>query len=134
MKKIRTEYITNPDFDPAKVANASSAAEGLCKWIMAMELYDRVAKVVAPKKQRLAEAEAELAETMALLEKKRSELQAVEQRLATLKQQFKEMTEKKENLEFQVLFALFYKDFCSNIFCNNESTEVNKIKVKNCLA
>ena len=45
MKKIRTEYITNPDFDPAKVAKASSAAEGLCKWILAMEVYDRVAKV-----------------------------------------------------------------------------------------
>ena len=45
MKKIRTEYITNPDFDPAKVVKASSAAEGLCKWILAMEVYDRVAKV-----------------------------------------------------------------------------------------
>ena len=45
MAKIRKEYITNPEFDPAKVANASSAAEGLCKWILAMEIYDRVAKV-----------------------------------------------------------------------------------------
>lgn len=45
MTKIRKEYIANPDFDPAKVANASSAAEGLCKWILAMEIYDRVAKV-----------------------------------------------------------------------------------------
>lgn len=45
MKKIRSEYITNPEFDPAKVAKASSAAEGLCKWILAMEVYDRVAKV-----------------------------------------------------------------------------------------
>ena len=45
MKKIRTEYMTNPEFDPAKVRNASSAAEGLCKWIQAMEIYDRVAKV-----------------------------------------------------------------------------------------
>lgn len=45
MQKIRKEYITNPEFDPAKVANASSAAEGLCKWILAMEIYDRVAKV-----------------------------------------------------------------------------------------
>jgi len=35
MSKIRKEYITNPDFDPAKVANASSAAEGLCKWVLA---------------------------------------------------------------------------------------------------
>ncbi len=43
--KIRKEYTSNPDFDPAKVANASSAAEGLCKWVCAMEIYDRVAKV-----------------------------------------------------------------------------------------
>ena len=45
MKKIRTEFITNPDFDPTKVRNASTAAEGLCKWVQAMEIYDRVAKV-----------------------------------------------------------------------------------------
>lgn len=45
MKEIRKEYLPNPEFDPAKVKNASSAAEGLCKWIRAMEIYDRVAKV-----------------------------------------------------------------------------------------
>ena len=45
MKVIRAKYCTNPDFDPVKVAKASSAAEGLCKWILAMEIYDRVAKV-----------------------------------------------------------------------------------------
>ena len=45
MKKIRAEYTSNAEFDPAKVKNASSAAEGLCKWVRAMEIYDRVAKV-----------------------------------------------------------------------------------------
>ena len=45
MKKIRTEYASNPEFDPVKVRTASSAAEGLCRWIKAMEIYDRVAKV-----------------------------------------------------------------------------------------
>lgn len=45
MQKIRSEYMTNPDFNPSVVAKASSAAEGLCKWIKAMEVYDRVAKV-----------------------------------------------------------------------------------------
>lgn len=102
MQKIRKEYISNPEFDPAKVANASSAAEGLCKWIMAMEIYDRVAKVVAPKKIKLAEAEAELNTTMDKLNKKRAELAAVEKRLADLQATFKEMTDKKEQLEFQV--------------------------------
>ena len=45
MKKIRTDFCTNPEFDPVKVRTASSAAEGLCRWVKAMEIYDRVAKV-----------------------------------------------------------------------------------------
>ena len=45
MKKIRAEYVPNPEFDPIKVRTASSAAEGLCRWVKAMEIYDRVAKV-----------------------------------------------------------------------------------------
>ncbi|KAK6177269.1 hypothetical protein SNE40_015399 [Patella caerulea] len=102
MAKIRKEYIGNPEFDPVKVANASSAAEGLCKWITAMEIYDRVAKVVAPKKAKLAEAETELKSTMDMLNTKRAELAAVEKRLADLKASFQEMTDKKEKLEFQV--------------------------------
>ncbi|RMX38335.1 hypothetical protein pdam_00005508 [Pocillopora damicornis] len=57
MSKIRKEYIPNPDFDPQKVRTASSAAEGLCKWVQAMEIYDRVAKLtfaeMTDKKQQL---------------------------------------------------------------------------------
>uniref|UniRef100_A0A8B9BUR3 Dynein axonemal heavy chain 12 n=1 Tax=Anser brachyrhynchus TaxID=132585 RepID=A0A8B9BUR3_9AVES len=102
MQKIRAEYLTNPEFDPPKVAKASSAAEGLCKWIMAMEVYDRVAKVVAPKKDRLREAQQSLAETLELLNQKRDELAAVENRLAALERTFTEKTEEKARLEFQV--------------------------------
>ncbi|CAM9353814.1 unnamed protein product [Bubo scandiacus] len=43
MRKIQAEYLTNPEFDPEKVAKASSAAEGLCKWIMAMEVWNNAA-------------------------------------------------------------------------------------------
>uniref|UniRef100_A0A8C3L5I1 Dynein axonemal heavy chain 12 n=1 Tax=Chrysolophus pictus TaxID=9089 RepID=A0A8C3L5I1_CHRPC len=102
MQKIRAEYLTNPEFDPPKVAKASSAAEGLCKWIMAMEVYDRVAKVVAPKKDRLREAQQSLAETLTLLNQKRDELAAVESRLTALEKTFNEKTEEKARLEFQV--------------------------------
>uniref|UniRef100_A0A803YPJ9 Dynein axonemal heavy chain 12 n=1 Tax=Meleagris gallopavo TaxID=9103 RepID=A0A803YPJ9_MELGA len=102
MQKIRAEYLTNPEFDPPKVAKASSAAEGLCKWIMAMEVYDRVAKVVAPKKDRLREAQQSLAETLTLLNQKRDELAAVESRLTALEKTFSEKTEEKARLEFQV--------------------------------
>lgn len=59
-------------------------------------------QVVAPKKERLAEAEASLKETMAVLNTKRAELKEVEDRLASLKQQFDEKTQEKETLEEQV--------------------------------
>src|SRR6218665_3782470 len=99
MVKISKDFITNPDFDPTKVANASSAAEGLCKWVLAMEIYDRVAKIVAPKKERMQLAEGELNKTLDQLKEKRQELKAVEERLLNLKQQFQEMVEKKEKRE-----------------------------------
>ena len=102
MGKIRKEYSINPDFDPAKVANASSAAEGLCKWVLALEIYDRVAKVVAPKKERLKQAETELSVTMAELNEKSMSLKAIEEKLANLKASFQEAIEKKEKLVFQV--------------------------------
>ncbi len=104
MKKIRTEFSVNPEFDPSKVLKASSAAEGLCKWVQAMEIYDRVAKVVAPKKAKLGEAEESLNKTVKILESKRSELREVEERVEKLKSQFAEMTEKKKQLEKQVRF------------------------------
>ncbi|CAL1529524.1 unnamed protein product [Lymnaea stagnalis] len=40
IKKIRKQYITNPDFDPDKIKLASTACEGLCKWVRAMDKYD----------------------------------------------------------------------------------------------
>ena len=45
MKKIRDKYIPNPDFKPEVIRNVSSACEGLCKWVQAIEVYDQVAKV-----------------------------------------------------------------------------------------
>lgn len=54
---IRTKYLTNDQFTPENAKKASPAAEGMCKWVHAMSSYDKVAKVVAPKKAKLAEAE-----------------------------------------------------------------------------
>ena len=38
-------YMSNSEFDPALIAKASAACEGLCRWVRAMDVYDRVAKV-----------------------------------------------------------------------------------------
>ena len=45
MKKIRDRYTTNPDFNPSIIKSTSSACEGLCMWVRAIECYDRIIKV-----------------------------------------------------------------------------------------
>lgn len=68
-------YIPDREFEPDHIKNVSTACEGLCKWVRAMEVYDRVIKIVAPKKARLEEAESELAAQMETLNEKRAQLQ-----------------------------------------------------------
>ena len=50
----------------------------MCKWVHAMSSYDKVAKVVAPKKAKLAEAEGQYQEVMVGLRAKQAELQVGE--------------------------------------------------------
>lgn len=45
IKVIRDKYTSQPDFEPKVLAKVSGAAEGLCSWVKAMDIYDRVAKV-----------------------------------------------------------------------------------------
>ncbi|XP_037670654.1 dynein heavy chain 3, axonemal isoform X2 [Choloepus didactylus] len=99
MKRIRERFIDHPEFQPAVIKNVSSACEGLCKWVRAMEVYDRVAKVVAPKWERLKEAEGKLSAQMQKLNQKRAELKLVEDRLQALNDDFEEMNNKKNTLE-----------------------------------
>ncbi|XP_053190892.1 dynein axonemal heavy chain 3 [Scomber japonicus] len=99
IKKIRDKFIDNPEFQPSVIKNVSSACEGLCKWVRAMEVYERVAKVVAPKKERLKLAEDELGVQMEMLAVKRGELKEVEDRLQSLNDNFQAMINKKNELE-----------------------------------
>uniref|UniRef100_A0A8D2QAY1 Dynein axonemal heavy chain 3 n=1 Tax=Zonotrichia albicollis TaxID=44394 RepID=A0A8D2QAY1_ZONAL len=99
MKKIREKFMNHPDFQPDVVKNVSSACEGLCKWVRAMEVYDRVQKVVAPKRVRLQEAEAILDVQMQKLQVKQAELKEVVDRLQALQDEFDEMNNKKIELE-----------------------------------
>uniref|UniRef100_UPI00398E73BF dynein axonemal heavy chain 3 isoform X1 n=2 Tax=Pristiophorus japonicus TaxID=55135 RepID=UPI00398E73BF len=99
MKRIRERFIDHPDFQPSIIKNVSSACEGLCKWVRAMEVYERVIKVVAPKRERLRIAEEEFAVQMTMLNVKRGELKALEDKLQALNDEFEIMNNKKEDLE-----------------------------------
>ncbi|KAJ8047551.1 Dynein heavy chain 3, axonemal [Holothuria leucospilota] len=99
MKKIRDNYITNPDFDPAIIRKVSSACEGICSWVRAIEVYDRVAKVVAPKRARLKEAESKLSEQMGNLEERRAVLKEITDKLDKLNNKLNMKQTEKKNLE-----------------------------------
>lgn len=99
MKRIRERFIDHPDFQPAVIKNVSSACEGLCKWVRAMEVYDRVAKVVAPKRERLRTAEELLDVQMQKLKTKQAELKQVVDRLQALNDDFESMNDRKRELE-----------------------------------
>ena len=99
MKVIRNTYIPNEDFTPENAKKASSAAEGMCKWVLAMEVYDRVAKVVAPKREMLKKAEADYAEGMKALEAKRAELKIVLDKLKGMEDELAQLAKTKDELE-----------------------------------
>ena len=99
-------YVSNPDFEPEIIRKASKAAYGLCCWVRAMEAYNRVAKVVAPKQAALKESEAEYNELMVNLNQKKAALKEVEDRLANLMDNLAKMEAKKKKLEEDV-------DLCS---------------------
>lgn len=87
---------------PEKIKSASTACEGLCKWVRAMDVYDRVAKIVQPKQQALAEAEADLASQMEKLNAKRAELQVILDKLQKLNDFFAEKSREKKRLEDEI--------------------------------
>ncbi|MCI4395052.1 hypothetical protein PGIGA_G00176030 [Pangasianodon gigas] len=91
-------YIQNPDFVPEKVEKVSKACKSMCMWVKAMDLYSRVVKEVAPKREKLASAQAELDATTATLKQKQAKLQEVENEVAILQKQFNSSLAEKEAL------------------------------------
>lgn len=102
MKKIRKDFIPNKDFQPHIVAKASSAAEGLCKWIIAIDRYDAVAKVVAPKQARLYAAKEVLKETRRFLAEKRALAEELDAKVARLNEELINANAEKERTEIEV--------------------------------
>ncbi|KAG5312033.1 DYH7 protein, partial [Pseudoatta argentina] len=102
MQIIKKTYMTDNSFMPHIVVKASSAAEGLCKWVRAMVSYDEVAKVAVPKKKKLVEAQMECDEAEAFLNEKRQTLAALNAKLAALNDSLQQTLQKKLNLEMEV--------------------------------
>ncbi|TMW61529.1 hypothetical protein Poli38472_012720 [Pythium oligandrum] len=101
MEKVRP-YTANPDFQADKIRKASVAASGLCSWVHAMVVYDRVAKVVAPKREALKLATSTLEKAQSELKAKQDALQVVLDKVAKLEADLAAAYKKKADLQFQV--------------------------------
>ena len=76
--KLLKAYIDNPQFTPTIVGNTSVAAKSLCMWVTAIDVYYRVAKDVAPKRERLAIAQDQLDAAKSQLKDKQDKLQVIQ--------------------------------------------------------
>ncbi|GIL46228.1 hypothetical protein Vafri_3260 [Volvox africanus] len=94
--------LSHPDFQPAKIKKVSQAAFGLCSWVRAMDTYDRVAKIVAPKRKALQAAEEQLAVVKEALAAKQAELQEVADQLSGLQAKLDAAKKRKAELEADV--------------------------------
>ncbi|XP_032694671.1 dynein heavy chain 14, axonemal [Lontra canadensis] len=94
LKKI----VTLPDFNPNKVALVSVACCSMCHWIIALNNYHEVRKVVVPKQIRVAEAQNVLKIARQRLAEKQRGLQLVEEHLLVLQGAYKDMVVEKQLL------------------------------------
>ncbi|XP_030817712.1 dynein heavy chain 17, axonemal [Camarhynchus parvulus] len=101
-------YRNDPSFNPEFIKSKSTAAAGLCSWCLNMVRFYEVHCTVKPKRQAVADADAELAEAQARLSKIKSKIAALNENLATLTAQFEKATAEK-------------------IKCQQEADETNKV-------
>ncbi|XP_042635783.1 dynein axonemal heavy chain 17 [Catharus ustulatus] len=101
-------YRKDPSFNPEFIKSKSTAAAGLCSWCLNMVRFYEVHCTVKPKRQAVADADAELAEAQHRLSKIKSKIAALNANLANLTAQFEKATAEK-------------------IKCQQEADETNKV-------
>jgi dynein heavy chain, axonemal len=88
-------YLADPEFVPEKIRKASEAAEGICKWVIAVCKYDVIAKEVRPRRAALSEAQAKLQVTEAeFMAKQQALAEVVARRDALAAEQTRSTTER----------------------------------------
>uniref|UniRef100_A0A8C0VGU9 Dynein axonemal heavy chain 17 n=1 Tax=Cyanistes caeruleus TaxID=156563 RepID=A0A8C0VGU9_CYACU len=101
-------YRNDPGFNPEFIKSKSTAAAGLCSWCLNMVRFYEVHCIVKPKRQAVADADAELAEAQQRLSRIKSKIVALNANLENLTAQFEKATAEK-------------------IKCQQEADETNKV-------
>ncbi|XP_054265094.1 dynein beta chain, ciliary-like [Macrosteles quadrilineatus] len=90
IKELLAKYIKDPEFDPDFVSAKSSAAAGLCSWVINIYAFHQVWMVVLPKRVALAQANQDLAAARAKLAELKAKLLELEIQLGILTKKFED--------------------------------------------
>jgi Tfp pilus assembly protein PilO len=74
----------------------------MCLWVRAMDTYATVYRIVEPKRQVLATAQAALDASNAVLAEKQAQLKSIREKVAALQQQLADTQRELASLQFQV--------------------------------
>ncbi|TNM97819.1 hypothetical protein fugu_014065 [Takifugu bimaculatus] len=99
VKCVKEEYLRDPEFNPEFVRQKSSAAAGLCAWVINIIRFQEVFCEVEMKRMCLSQANADLAEAAEKLEAIRKKLAELDGSLEILTSSFEKATS--EKLRFQ---------------------------------
>ncbi|NXA70989.1 DYH9 protein, partial [Mohoua ochrocephala] len=93
--KALQPYLQDPKFNPEFVATKSSAAAGLCSWVLNIVRFHRVFCEVQPKRQALDRANAELAAAQDKLATVKAKIARLDENLGKLTAKFEKATSDK---------------------------------------
>ncbi|XP_039385897.1 dynein heavy chain 14, axonemal isoform X4 [Mauremys reevesii] len=91
-------YVRSPDFSPSKVGLVSIACCSMCHWILALDHYHEVQKLVKPKEIRVTEAQEVLRLAHQKLDEKQRSLALIEEHEQNLEASYQESIAQKEML------------------------------------
>ncbi|CAK9808028.1 Dynein axonemal heavy chain 2 [Anthophora quadrimaculata] len=102
-----SRYTTNPEFEPEKVGMVSIAAKSLCIWVIAMEKYGKLYRIVAPKREKLQAALMSLKQKEDALKEAMQQLEKLQEKLIKLQEMYDaKMKEKEELIKLAELLKL----------------------------
>ncbi len=84
--QVERDFLSIPGFNPDNIRSKSSAAAGLCAWVINICKYFRIYQVVAPKRAALAEANKKLDGANKKLSGIRAKVRDLQDRVATLEE------------------------------------------------
>uniref|UniRef100_A0A1I8PDY1 Dynein beta chain, ciliary n=1 Tax=Stomoxys calcitrans TaxID=35570 RepID=A0A1I8PDY1_STOCA len=97
--KALQPYLADHEFDPEKILAKSSAAAGLCSWVININKFYEVYLVVEPKERALIEAEQELTDARDKLTALNDRLNELEEELNVLQMDYDEALAKKQKCQ-----------------------------------